>query len=221
MTHSVIRFFYNTVLVLGLLALSACTIVGPEYEEPQVDWLQNWQPEVYKELSAHEKLLGKKKHLVTKKNADTQFWWYIFNDAILNKLIEQVRQENHSLRIAGLRIFESRALLGIADSSLYPQLQQLSGSAAYVNNQSYGGNSPNQSFSNYQTGFNLGWELDFWGRFQRGIESANAAFFASVSNQQDVQVLLYAQLTNAYFSYRSTQFRIKIAHENAEVQKRS
>jgi len=221
MTHSVIRFFYNTVLVLGLLALSACTIVGPEYEEPQVDWLQNWQPEVYKELSAHEKLLDKKKHLATKKNADTQFWWYIFNDAILNKLIEQVRQENHSLRIAGLRIFESRALLGIADSSLYPQLQQLSGSAAYVNNQSYGGNSPNQSFSNYQTGFNLGWELDFWGRFQRGIESANAAFFASVSNQQDVQVLLYAQLTNAYFSYRSTQFRIKIAHENAEVQKRS
>ena len=67
MTHSVIRFFYNTVLVLGLLALSACTIVGPEYEEPQVDWLQNWQPEVYKELSAHEKLLDKKKHLATKK----------------------------------------------------------------------------------------------------------------------------------------------------------
>ncbi len=199
-------------LCFGLLTLAGCTTVGPDYQEPVVDWLQEWQPAAY----------GQKGHS-RQNQLDTQFWWQLFNDPILNKLINQARQENHSLRIAGLRIFESRALLGIASSSLYPQLQQLSGGVSYVNNQFHGGNAPtsSQSFTQYQGGFNLGWELDFWGRFQRGIESADAAYFASVTNQQDGQVLLAAQVADAYFFYRTTQARIAIARKNASIQQRS
>lgn len=205
----------SLILLLGIYALAGCITVGPDYKEPVVDWVQDWQPTVYG--SSFGKT-GKKKL----NQADAQFWWHLFNDPILNKLIEEAKQENHSLRIAGLRIFESRALLGIANSTLYPQLQQINGSASYVNNQSHGGNAAkSQSFINHQAGFSLGWELDFWGRFQRGIESADAAFFASISNQQDAQVLLAAQVASAYFSYRTTQARIKIAHENAKIQKRS
>lgn len=155
--------------------------------------------------------------------ADHRFWWRQFNDPVLNGLIETAREENPSLRIAGLRILESRAQLGIAGSALYPQLQQGSGAVTYVNNRFHGGNSPDdsQSFVGYQTGFNIGWELDFWGRFRRGIESADAAFFSSIADQQDVQVLLSAQVADLYFAYRTTQLRIAIAHENAAIQKRS
>ncbi len=216
------KYFYNIFPFFGLLALSACTTVGPDYKEPVVGWLQEWQPAVYADLS-EQKTSSKNTFLDEKKhNTEYEFWWHLFNDPALSQLIKDARQGNHSLRIAGLRIFESRALLGIANSSLYPQLQQVNGSTSYVNNQSHGGNAPkSQSYTAYQTGFNLGWELDFWGRFQRGIESADAAFFASVTNQQDVQVLLSAQIASAYFSYRTTQARIKIAHENAKIQKRS
>ena len=219
------KYFYNIVLFIGLLTLSACTTLGPDYEEPVVDWLQEWQPTVYGdtlEQGASSQDAATQKSQNKQNHTDFEFWWHLFNDPILSKLIEEAKQGNHSLRIAGLRIFESRALLGIANSSLYPQLQQVNGSASYVNNQSHGGNAPrSQSFTNYQAGFNLGWELDFWGRFQRGIESADAAFFASITNQQDAQVLLAAQVANAYFSYRTTQDRIKIAHENAKIQQRS
>jgi len=115
------------------------------------------------------------------------------------------------------------AVLGIAGSALYPQVQQVGGAINYVNNQSNGGSSPagGQSFGAYNIGFNLGWELDFWGRFKRGIESANAAFFASVANQQDVQVLISAQAADLYFAYRTTEARIDIAGKNAKIQKRS
>ncbi|MCW8928631.1 MAG: TolC family protein [Gammaproteobacteria bacterium] len=211
----ILRHFYKISLVFGLLTLSACTVVGPNYEEPVVDWLQEWQPSVYKNSSLSDTQ-------TKQNNTELEFWWHLFNDPILNKLIKEAKRENHSLRIAGLRIFESRALLGIANSSLYPQLQQVNGSTSYVNNQSHGGNAPkSQSFTNYQAGFNLGWELDFWGRFQRGIESADASFFASITNQQDAQVLLTAQVASAYFSYRTTQARIEIARQNAKIQKRS
>ena len=69
--------------------------------------------------------------------------------------------------------------------------------------------------------FNLGWEMDFWGRFRRGVESADAAYFASVTNQHDVQVLLAAQVASLYYGYKTTLQRIEIAQQNVKLQKRS
>jgi NodT family efflux transporter outer membrane factor (OMF) lipoprotein len=199
-----------------LSSLSACTTLGPDYQEPQVEWLQDWQADLYGQQ-------GTRDTLDSQAEADIRFWWRAFDDSALNQLIDTARQENLSLRIAGLRILESRAQLGIAGSTLYPQLQQLSGSLGYVASRQRGGAlaSDDQSFISAETGFSLGWELDFWGRFQRSIESADSAFFASIANQQDAQVLLSAQVANLYFAYRTTQLRIGIAHENAAIQKRS
>ena len=213
MHQSVGRVFGRLALLCGALLSGACTTLGPDYREPQVDWLQNWRSSAY----------GQADSAAEAGAADFRFWWQQFNDPVLNRLIATAREENRSLRIAGLRILESRAQLGIAGSTLYPQVQQGTGSATYVNNQYHGGNVPdeNQSFVSYQAGFNIGWELDFWGRFKRGIESADAAFFASIADQQDVQVLLSAQVADLYFAYRTTQWRVVIARENAAIQKRS
>ena len=93
-----------------------------------------------------------------------------FNEPVLNGLVETARRENPTLRIAGLRILESRALLGIAGSNRYPQLNQVTGAAAHV--EQHEGGATGLSFESYQAGFDMGWELDFWGRFRRGIESA-------------------------------------------------
>lgn len=198
------------ILVALILSLQACTVLGPNYQEPEVDWLKDWQPSYYGEQS------------IEQQSMDLQFWWKIFNDPVLNQLVETARSENISLKIAGLRIFESRAQLNIAESTLYPQLQQVNGSAFYADSKKYGGDgSQTPSLTGYQTGFSVGWELDFWGRFRRSIESADAAFFTSVTNQQDIQVLVTAQVAQTYFAYRITQGRIAIAHHNAKIQKRS
>jgi len=197
-------------LAWGLFSLSACTTLGPDYQEPDTGWLEDWAPTVPGEESAQ----------TTQGQVDLRFWWQQFNDPVLNQLIDLARRENYSLRIAGLRIFESRALLGIAGSSQYPQVQQATGAISYVNTQN-SGEEGSQSFASYQAGFNMAWELDFWGRFKRGIESADAAFFASVANQQAMQVLISAQVTDLYFAYHTTEARIAIANKNAQIQKRS
>ncbi len=207
------QLLLRLILAGGILTLTACTTLGPDYSEPNVTWLQTWEPSAY----------GTTTDQAAQKQVDLRFWWQLFNDPALNQLIGLARQENLQLRIAGLRVFESRALLGIAGSSLYPQLQQVSGGISYVNNQFHGGEAQasSQSFGNYNLGFNMGWELDFWGRFRRGVESADAAFFASVANQRDMQVLISAQVADLYYAYRTTEVRIAIAHKNAEIQKRS
>ena len=49
-----------------------------------------------------------------------------FADPVLDRLISDAEARNSSLKIAGLRVLEARAQLGIADSGRYPQLQQAS-----------------------------------------------------------------------------------------------
>ena len=199
-------------VLLAALALSGCVTLGPDFEEPDVTWLNDWQSDLYGQIGQPEE----------QTRTDLRFWMQLFNEPVLNSLVETARRENPSLRIAGLRILESRALLGIAGSNLYPQSNQVSGSVARVDQDESG--SPlarDRSFTSYQAGYDVGWELDFWGRFRRGIESANASYFASITSQQDAQVLLSAQVADLYFAYRTTLARIDIAQQNAAIQKRS
>ncbi|MFT4825170.1 MAG: NodT family efflux transporter outer membrane factor (OMF) lipoprotein [Halioglobus sp.] len=200
-------------LGIGALAmgLTACTALGPDYQQPDVQWLQQWEADLHGQVVPPSSGEGS--------NPDLRFWWHLFDDPTLNKLVDLARSNNPSLRIAGLRILESRATAGIARGNRYPQVQQANGAISYINsNQSRG---PDDTFRDYQGGLRIGWELDFWGRFERSIESADAAFSASVFDQQNVQVLLTSQVADLYYAYRTTQLSIKIAQSNAAIQKRS
>lgn len=206
----IFRTWALAAFVAGLLSFfSACTTLGPDAQELDASWLNTWDGDLNNQLGSP----------AAQAQVDLEFWWRSFDDPVLNQLIELADAGNLNLRIAGLRVLESRATLGIALSGRYPQVQQATGGANYVNKQYQGGEE--QSFTNYQVGGNFGWEGDFWGRFQRGIESADAAFFASIANQRDLQVLLHTQVASAYYAYRTSELRIRIAQENTKIQKRS
>lgn len=203
-----IRALGRLLFAVALLALTACTTIGPDYEEPEVEWLEDWQTDLYGQASGPDRGV----------EADLGFWWRLFDDPVLNDLVEKARRENLSLRLAGLRVLESRAAAGIAGSTRYPQVQQATGSVASVTSRN---NGETDSFGDYSLGVGAGWEIDFWGRFRRGIESADAAFFASIANQQDLQVLLSAQVANLYYAYLANKEQIRIARRNADIQRRS
>jgi outer membrane protein TolC len=153
---------------------------------------------------------------------DLRQWWSIFDDPVLDQLIAAADAHITDIRIAGLRVIEARAQLGIAQSGRYRQSQQISAEALYVDRSQSGGNNPlDNHLWQYFAGFSVGWELDFWGRFSRAIESADAAYFAAQANYEDVLVLLHAQIAESYMALRTTEARLRIAHENAEIQKRS
>jgi len=193
-----------------IVVLGGCVTLGPDYEEPDVAWLTDWQTELYGQVAGPEQQAA----------ADLRFWWQVFNDPVLHQLVEEARRENLGLRLAGLKILESRAVAGIAGSARYPQVQQISGSAASVTSGESGAGDTD-SFGDYGVSFGIGWEMDFWGKFRRSIESADAAFFASIANQQDIQVLLSAQVAEFYYTYQATRLQIEIARQNAEIQRRS
>ena len=89
------------IVSLGLLMLAACTNLGPDYQEPEVSWLDSWETDMYGRITTPEAPVDTR----------IQQWWLIFDDPILNVLIEIANDNNPSLQIAGLRILEGRARL--------------------------------------------------------------------------------------------------------------
>jgi NodT family efflux transporter outer membrane factor (OMF) lipoprotein len=155
--------------------------------------------------------------------ADLTDWWKVFNDPVLDSLIETAYMQNLPLQIAGLRIMEARAQLGVAVGNKYPQIQQLSGSGSAVE---VSDNAPNAAaadkfYYDYQLGFDAAWELDFWGRFRRGVESAQANYMASIAGYDNALVTLTAEVARAYVLIRTFEERIVIAQANVQIQKRS
>ena len=80
---------------------------------------------------------------------------------------------------------------------------------------------PDIDFTTYGTGFTIGWEMDFWGKFRRGVEAADYNYLASIARYDDVQVLVASQTASLYSSIRTFELRLRIAKENAALQKRS
>jgi outer membrane protein TolC len=65
---------------------------------------------------------------VKREPAEVSAWWTVFNDPVLNTLVETAYQQNPSLRAAGVRVLEAQAQRGIAIGELFPQQQNAFGS---------------------------------------------------------------------------------------------
>jgi NodT family efflux transporter outer membrane factor (OMF) lipoprotein len=197
--------FKSAVCAAMMTALVACAPVGPEFVKPEAELPPGWSGVGENGLEASP--------------IKQPQWWRIFEDPVLDKLVEKAWQQNNSLEIAGLRVLESRAQLGIAQGNQYPQSQLAAGNATYTspaNNFSGGSNS-----WQYGIGASASWEIDFWGRFRRGIESADAAYLASIAARDQALILLTAQVVNTYTIIRINQEQLRYAHENVEIQQRS
>ncbi|MCC8393663.1 TolC family protein [Paraburkholderia sp. MMS20-SJTR3] len=199
-------------VVVGVAAsVSGCIQVGPDFHPQHEAWSEHWSSASIEQLTRQAA------------QPDVRQWWQVFDDRNLEQLMAQADAGNGDLKIAGLRVIEARAQLGIALAGRYPQVQQANADALYsAGRRSDGfGNSRSSGAWQYGASFSIGWELDFWGRFSRAIESADAGFFAAQANRDAALVLLHAQLADTYFTLRTAEARLRIARDNAALQKRS
>jgi len=194
-------------ILAGLL--SSCTLVGPDFRQPGVEPLPDWYSAEAAELRSAV--------------ADLQPWWQQLADPQLDALIKQAQQANNSLELAGLRVLEARAELGIALGSRYPQTQVIGGSATAVRASENAANTAagDLKFSDYGVGATASWEIDFWGRFRRGIEAADATLLASEAAYDQALLLVTSQVALTYLAIRSTEEQIAITLRNIASQQRS
>ncbi|MGA8164627.1 MAG: efflux transporter outer membrane subunit [Waddliaceae bacterium] len=196
-------------MAVVLLSLNSCFKVGPNFRPPTPPPKCEW-------IDANDKHVKSAEPLYT--------WWKVFEDPLLDHLILTAYRQNLPLKVACFRIMEARARLGIAIGEFFPQQQEGFGSATrwkLSENQANIGPMPDIYFQDYQLGLQVAWELDFWGRFRRAIESEGALVSASIADYDDVLVLLLSDVAAVYVTIRTTQELIEIVKNNIKLQKRS
>ena len=184
-------------------------MVGPDFVKPEAPVEKEW--------------LEARNAAIKTEASDYKDWWAVFNDPVLNNLVETAYQQSLPLQILGIRILQARAQLGVVIGNLYPQQQQGRGGADYNR---ISENSPNSlniddSFWQYNVGFDAAWELDIWGKFRRAIESGVANMETAIANYDDVLVSLTSEVARTYVLLRTYEERLEIARQNVKIQKRS
>jgi NodT family efflux transporter outer membrane factor (OMF) lipoprotein len=187
--------------------------VGPNYQRPPAPlapaWIDAADPQV-KSVPA-----------------DYSAWWTVFGDPVLDDLVRTAYAQNVSLRVAATRVLEARAQRAIAVGNLFPQSQTASGSytrnavSATVANTPLAFGLGQQFFDDWKTGLNASWEIDFWGKIRRRIESTEDLVESSVDDYDNVMVTLIGDLATAYVQYRILEQQIVYTRENVRIQRDS
>lgn len=181
--------------------------VGPNYKKPPAPVADEW-------IDSKSKGVNIAMH-------DLSEWWTVFKDPTLNSLIDQAYRQNLDVRTAGTRILAARAQRNIAVGNLFPQVQE---AIADVTRNAISGNRANlppgitRFFDNNLAGLNLAWEIDFWGRFRRGVEEADAVLDSSIENYDDALVLMIGEVASNYVQYRVFQQRLRYIDDNIAIQ---
>jgi multidrug efflux system outer membrane protein len=186
----------RSLLLFAALWLAGCS-VGPDYRRPELSIPSDFRGRAADAPGGAESL------------GDIA-WWQIFQDETLQTLIRTALEENYDLRIATARILDSRARVTINRSFQFPEL---SASAAAPYTYTTKERAPTQFRETFvpSGGFDMFWELDFWGRFRRSTEAARGDLLASESARRFVVTTLVSDVATAYFQLRELDLELEIS----------
>jgi multidrug efflux system outer membrane protein len=177
--------------------ISGC-MVGPDYQQPQVDVPQTWRVE------------DKNAQAVT-----NTAWWEEYNDPVLNELVQSALQENKDVKIAAARIEQFLGLYTTTRAALFPQIGGSTSAgrqrASELQHDSSGG-----TFNNFELFLSVNWELDLWGKLRRATESARATLLSTEAAHRSVILTLVAAVTNSYINLRNLDRQLEVTRQTAK-----
>jgi NodT family efflux transporter outer membrane factor (OMF) lipoprotein len=195
-----------------LLLASACA-VGPNYKRP---------PSPPPAAGAFQTVVPG-----TSLADDPDRWWRLYDDPVLDGLVERALAANTDLRVARANLLRAQAVLSETRSGLLPS-GELSTGANYGNDNGGGngnGNGNNQGGGgktqwSYNGSATVGWEIDLFGRIGRSIEAARADAMAVEAARDSVALTVAAETARSYVDACALSEAIAVAKESAGIAQR-
>ncbi|WP_428490876.1 efflux transporter outer membrane subunit [Rhodopila sp.] len=224
------------VAFLAAGGLTGCT-VGPDFQRPGWASPASW-------FSGPKEAVRRPASIPVAEPINPD-WWTLFGDPVLTGLERRVAGENLDVKVAGLRLNESRDQLAVARASLFPTLQ---GNGSYVRQQasnngifavipsavganaasgasgfSTGGVSGGglKPFDLWQGGFDASYEVDLWGGVRRSVESSAASSQAAEEARRSTLLSSLAEVARDYIQLRGVQAQLQIARDNVRTAQQS
>jgi len=197
----------RTLLVCAAAIITAGCMAGPDYRRPEVD-----VPAAYRGADATPTA-------ATAPTFGDLEWLKVFPDPDLQKLIRTALAQNYDLRVAAARILQAQSQVTIARSPIFPAVD---GSVTGPYNAYTGSErpSPDSTFQP-QAGFGVAWELDFWGKFRRSTEAAQAQLLASEDGRYAVMATLVTDIAQAYLTLRALDLTLEISNRTVTSRTKS
>jgi outer membrane protein, multidrug efflux system len=189
-----------------VLLLAGCTTVGPDYKRPDIAL-----PDKYP--SGEEAAFALP--------AD---WWQLFNDPTLNDLVASARANNADARLAAARVQEADAVLREARGALFPEITGNYGatrSKVSTRTEPPPPATAGLERSQHTLSASTSFEIDFWGRFARANEAAQASLLASRLSQDVVALTLSGATAQAYFALRSLDAQVEVLERSLKLRQES
>lgn len=189
--------------MVAMCALTAC-MVGPKYHTPPP--LTESPPDSYKESPTQFNDGGGWKVAQPQDAMLRGNWWEIFKDPQLNALEDQLNINNQNIKEFFQNFMEARALIGEANSQLYPTVTvgpSYTWSRAPSGTNSSTGQGGNGNTTNFATiPFDASWEIDLWGKIRNTINSAAYNSQMSEADLENERLTEQASLATFFFQIR-------------------
>jgi NodT family efflux transporter outer membrane factor (OMF) lipoprotein len=193
------------------VALNGCVNVGPDYSLPK-------QALVNAPL-ANAPIEGADAKLTTRQDVPA-VWWKLYDDPVLNSLVDEALQSNTDLRVAAANLARSREALGVAQAQ-----GGFSGktSAAFERAQ--------ESAEQYllfdklpvanegDIGISISYEIDLFGKLRRGVEAASADTESVRAAGDLARITVVADVVRSYVEQCSAAEELRIAQQSLALQK--
>ena len=183
-----------------LLNLISCTLIGPDYKRPEINL-----PNAY-----HQEL--DKENVVT----DLNNWWRLYQDPVLNELMDKALIKNTDINAAIARLEESDAYLKEVGAALLPEVDLTSQASRTKSTTTGAITNPKPIRKDYLIRLGTSFELDFWGKLRRAKESARAEYLASQFSKDTVVLTLQSLLASNYLLLRSIDSQIVALKANVK-----
>jgi multidrug efflux system outer membrane protein len=175
--------------------LAGC-MVGPDYRRPDVT-LPTQYPEQPDTAASPDAAVPAQ-------------WWHLYNDPLLDELVEASLANNADVAQSLARVDEARAVLRGANAAFIPELDL----GANAGRQALSNASPTPRVNTgYAFTLSTNYEIDFWGRLRRNSESARYALLASEYARDVMSLSVASATTQAYFTLRALDALIIVTRE--------
>src|SRR5438309_4700631 len=146
-------------------------------------------------------------------------WWRIYQDAELDKLLDEAIARNADLVIAAARVDEARALLADARGAQLPTVSAGFGAQRQKNSQTTANFFPGipTQYSDYRATLDVSWEVDVFGRLRASASAARADLQASEAARDGVRLALTAQVVKSYFALRAFDEQLAMTNRNVNL----
>ncbi len=138
---------------------------------------------------------------MSKAAAASDNWWQVFQDPQLNQLITEATSTYPGLQAVLARVDQAKAAVDTARSSWLPRLDANGGASRDRFSRTTLFSLP--SSNTFDTGLELSYELDLWGRIRGGVNAAKATEASATADAHALGLLLSSEVARVYFALRS------------------